>query len=109
MRKNKHLRNLLVTVAVILAAVAVLGVVVAVDSKINDRPAKDISCEEAQKIVNDAFSALPNNVAGGAQKLNEHTETKVNKITHGENRELILSCTYKTKNIEKLIKKLKNI
>ena len=102
-KKNKQLRNLLVCLAVILAVVAVLGTVVVVDARLNDRPAEDLTCEEAQKIVNDAFSALPNNVADGAQKLDEYTEIKVNNIKHGENRELILSCTYKTKNIKKLM------
>lgn len=102
-KKNKQLRSLLVCLAVILAVVAVLGSVVIVDSKVNERPAKDITCEEAQTIVNDAFSTLPEKSAKGSVKLDESTVITVNKVTHGENRELILSCTYTTKNIKKLI------
>lgn len=102
-KKNKQLRNLLVCLAVILAVVAVLGSVVIVDSKINERPAKDLTNEEAQAIVNDALSTLPEKSSKGSLELNANTEITVNKVTHGENRELILNCTYKTKNIKKLI------
>lgn len=102
-KKNKQLRNLLICLAVILAVTSVLGTVVFVDSKINERPAKDITVDEAQKIVDDAFATIPATQAQGAQKLNGLTEIKVNKITHGEDRELILSCTYSTKDIKKAV------
>ena len=70
-KRNKQLRSLLVTFAVILAVVAVLGTVVVVDSSINDRSAKEISIDEAQRIVNDTFDALPAKQAKGAQWLGE--------------------------------------
>ena len=103
-KRNKQLRSLLVTFAVILAVVAVLGTVVVVDSSINDRSAKEISIDEAQRIVNDTFDVLPAKQAKGAQWLGENSEIFVNEIIHGENRELILKCTYNTKDVYATLK-----
>ena len=103
-KKNKQLRSLLVTVAVILAVVAVIGTVVLVDSAINDRPAKELSVKEAQDIVNSAFDELPSKQAAGAKKLSQMSNITVNEIRHGDNRELILSCTYVTKDVYNMMK-----
>jgi len=103
-KKNKQLRSLLVCLSVILAVVAILGTVVAIDSKINDRPAKELSINEAQQIVNDAFDALPAKQAPGAQKLSQMSGITVESIAFGESRELILSCTYTTKDIDTAVK-----
>ena len=98
-KRNKQLRNLLICIAVILSVVTILASVVFVDSVLNDRPAEELSVEEAQQIVNSAFDSLPAKQASVAQWLGENSNIVVDEIRHGENRELILSCTYTTKDV----------
>ena len=98
-KRNKQLRNLLICIAAILSVVTILASVVFVDSMLNDRPAKDLTVEEAQQIVNSSFDSLPAKQASAAQWLGENSNIIVDEIRHGENRELILSCTYTTKDV----------
>ncbi len=107
-KKNKQLRNLLVCLAVILSAVAVLGTAVIVDSKINARPAKELTLDEAQALVDATLDEIPAKYASGANSLNEKTSVTVNSISHGKDRELILSCTYTTKNVYEAMKSQAN-
>ena len=102
-KKNKQLRNLLVCVSIIVAVVAVLGTVVFVDNKLNERPAKEMTVEEAQKLVDTTFDALPGKLSKSAHTLNDNTSITVTEVKHGVNRELILSCTYTTKNVYRAI------
>lgn len=98
-KKNKQLRNLLICVAVILSVITILASVVFVDSVLNDRPAKELSVEEAQSIVNSKFDSLPAKQASAALWLGQNSNIVVDEIRHGEHRELILSCTYNTKDV----------
>ena len=103
-KKNKKLRSLVVCLSVILAILAVLATIIVVDSKVNERPAKEMSIADAQALVNDTLDSLPSPLAQGAQKLSLLSNVTVDSISHGENRELIFNCTYVSKDIKSAIK-----
>lgn len=95
MKKNKHLRNLVVALAAILIVSAVLGVVLLIDGLNNDVSNK-ISKEEAQELLDDTLDTLPNNVSDSAKYIRERTKVEINDIKYGFQKDIILTCSYET-------------
>ncbi len=93
MIKIKSKKNLIVTICV--TAVLVIALFSAVLLSFADMKfSKELSISEAQKIVDDTFSALPKSVAEGANQVFEKTKITVNSVDYGEEKNAILGCTY---------------
>ena len=102
MKKNKHLRNLLCALIAIVIIAGAVGIVVLVDS-LNNRASTEMSIEDAQALVDQALDELPNNVAFSAKYLRENTNVTVNDIRYGNEKDIILSCTYETLDIYSVV------
>lgn len=62
-----------------------------------------ISKEEAQQIIDNSLAAIGKKTAKGAQLILENTKITVNDIAYGEEKDIILSCSYTALNVEKTL------
>lgn len=98
MKDSTKNKKILIEIIVIAALIAVLAAVVIVDTFTNTASAS-LTAEDAQQIIDDTFSDIPNTLAKTAISINEKTEITVNSVEKGVNREFILACTYETVDI----------
>ncbi len=98
MIKNKHLRALVAVFAVIAIVLAAFSVAIFVERQNNTVETK-ITIEEAQKMVDEEFLNLPNNIAPCSKYVAENTTIKVNEIEYGFEKNIILKCSYETVDI----------
>lgn len=103
MKDNKKLKKKIITwiitVAVILAAL--VGVIIY--DRVSNKVDVEITLDEAQRIVDDTFAKLPKNVALSSKKVFENSFVKVNSISYGTEKDIILDCTYSTLDIGSVI------
>ena len=97
------MRLLAVVVALILVAVAALGISIAIGNS-NNTIKEEITLTEAQAIVDATLDKLPNNIARSAKYLRDNTDVTVNGLDYGNEKNIILSCTYKTLDIGSVIR-----
>ena len=64
------------------------------------RVSQDVSVEQAQKIVDDALSGIAKSTADGAIYIMNNTHITVNNIKYGNEKDLILSCSYSSLDVE---------
>ena len=102
MLKKKILPFVLKLLCTVAAVALILGVIYAVQS-FGNRLSGDITIEQAQQIVNDTIATLPSNVANGAKYIAENTTVTVNDLSYGNEKDVILECTYETLNSGKVI------
>lgn len=102
MKKKKTLRFLLKTV-IVLAIVAVCIGAVYLYQSANNKIKTTVTQSEAQDLVNEAISALPESVSPGAKYIVENSSITVNEIKYGNEKNIILYCTYETVNANKVI------
>ena len=96
MKNNKYLRYLVVALSV-LAVLGILVGVMAIAEKSSYGPvSKELTVAEAQSILNETLATLPSSVADCAIYIVEQSEVTVTSISYGEEKDAILSCTYKT-------------
>ncbi len=100
MEKKNLSRKKLLTVIISVAVAVVLLAGLLVWNYLAGRVDVELDLDGAQKLVDDTFAALPVNVAGGSKALMEKTEIKVNKITYGNEKNIILDCEYKTLDVK---------
>ena len=90
----------LAVIAVIIAAVFLIG-------SLGNRTSATLDIEQAQILIDDTFAALPKSVAKSAILLSEMTEIKVDSVNYGNEKDIILGCTYNTVNISKAVSESK--
>lgn len=105
--KNKHLRTLLITLAVLAAAVLIFGAILILDGSTGPIR-EEIALEDAQALIDETFSALPSSVAGCAKYIGSVTHIRVTDITYGENKDATLLCTYETVDVLNTVLSHKN-
>lgn len=98
MVKNKKKRIISgILVVIVLAAAFVVGTLIA--QKIAGSVSRELSVEETQEIADNALAALPKSVATGAVYVADNTKVTVNKVSYGSEKDVILDCTYETKDV----------
>ncbi len=102
MLKKKSLPFIAKLFMAVAAIVLVLAVVYAIQSYQN-RLSGEITIEQAQQIVNEAFDSLPNSVANGAKYIAENTIVTVEDLSYGSEKDVILKCTFSTLGAGKVI------
>lgn len=95
MKHTKFKRTLLTVCAVILLA-ALTVVAVYYVQKAGMRASTELSVEEAQKITDEALSALPGSVATGAKLIADRSHVTVTGVSYGNEKDVLLDCTYRT-------------
>lgn len=100
---NKKRNRILLTVAVIIAAIAVFVAAVAIAQNIAGDVSREFTPAEAQKIVDDALSSLPKSVAAGAKYIVENSTVTVNSVDYGHEKDIILDCSYKTRDVRAVV------
>jgi len=103
MLKNKTLRTFLIVVIVIAVLVGILAAIIFIDNLNNKKISDEITVEEAQTLVDKQLNELPNNVALGSLYVRDQINITVNKIEYGNKKNAILSCSYQTINVGKII------
>ena len=100
--KNK--KRLLISVGICVLAVAIFIAAVIIAQNISGSVSRVLSVDEAQKIVNDTLCSLPSNVATGAKFIAEGSFVTVNSVDSGNEKDIILDCTYSTYDVEKVVR-----
>ena len=103
MIKSKKLRLLAVIGVIILAVALYLGISIVIGNR-NNTVDQQITVSDAQQIIDAQLDLLPNNVALSGKYLRENTEVTVNDLEYGNEKNITLSCTYKTFNIYSVIR-----
>ena len=67
------------------------------------RVSQDVSVADAQKIVDTAFDNIARNTAHGAMIILDKTEIKVQDLKYGNEKDLILTCSYTALNVDEAI------
>ena len=95
---QKH-RKLWIT---IIASVLLLAVIttLALSFLSGTKIMKKVSVEEAQKIVDTAFDNIAKITADGAITILNNTSIKVNSVAYGNEKDLILSCSYEALDVK---------
>lgn len=98
MVKNKKKRTLIgVLIVVVLIAAFIGGTLIA--QKIAGSVSRELSAEEAQQIVDTTLASLPKSVSTGAVYVAENTKVTVDSVSYGSEKDVILDCTYQTKDV----------
>ena len=100
---NKKLTRILITIGICIIALAVFIAAVIIAQNISGNVSREITIEEAQEIIDQKLSSLPGNVATGAKYIVENTSVTVNDIDYGNEKDIILQCTYTTRDVKKTI------
>lgn len=103
MKKNKHLRSFLCVLIAVAVLIGVFASVLLLDS-INNRADQKIDLQQAQEMVNETLDSLPNNVAMSALYIRSRSTVTVNEIDYGNQKDIILTCTYETIDVHTTIK-----
>lgn len=102
MVKKKKNRKWLGLLAVLLVLAALVGGTL-IAQKIAGGVSRELSVEEAQKIVDETLAALPKSVATGAKLLAADTRVTVESVSYGDEKDVILECSYETKDVRTVV------
>ena len=80
-------------IAVLLAAVVGVTLYLAVFAS-GQQVTNKITKEQAQQIVDDTFGGIAKDTAQGAKVIMDACSIKVNSIEYGDNKDVILDCSY---------------
>lgn len=97
--KNNKKRILLTAGICVLAIVAFVAYII-IAQDISGNVSREMTVEEAQTIVDETLSGLPGTVATGAKYIVENTSVTVESISYGDEKDIILDCTYETKAVK---------
>ena len=103
MIKSKKKRNRLIVLIAVLVIIAAAVVVTLVQQAIYGKISREVSIEEAQQIVDETFEALPGAVSMGAKYLEQNTEVTVESLSYGSQKDVILECSYVTKDVKSVV------
>lgn len=97
--KNNKKRILLTAGICVLAIVAFVAYII-IAQDISGNVSREMTVEEAQTIVDETLSGLPSTVATGAKYIVENTSVTVESVSYGDEKDIILDCTYETKAVK---------
>ena len=99
------------TLACIIAVILMLGVVggIVVSSFADTKPSRELSVLEAEDIVNTSLQNLPKKISKGAAFVAKNSSVKVNSLEYGNEKNIILNCTYTTVDIASAIEENKQL
>ncbi len=103
MIKSKKMKLLALIGIIVLVLAIALGVSIIIGNS-NNIVKQELTIEEAQALIDKQLDALPNNIAFSAKYLRENTTVTVEGIDYGNEKNIILSCSYKTLDIYNTIK-----
>ena len=95
MKKNKHLRNLIIAVSVVLFVAIIVGAVLVIDS-LNNRVSEKITVEEAKELLDTTLDKLPTSVADSSKYIRQNMTVTVNELEYGNKKDILLKCSYET-------------
>ena len=98
MVKNKKKRTLIGVLTVFVLIAAFIGGTL-IAPKIAGSVSRELPAEEAQQIVDTTLASLPKSVSTGAVYVAENTKVTVNDVSYGSEKDVILDCTYETKDV----------
>ena len=101
-KKSRKLQKTLIW----FAAIAIVLCAVLVIDFLSGRVTEEITLDEAQAIVDEAFDALPRSVAKVASALLERSEVRVESLEYGSEKNIVLHCTYNTVDIASVVYEL---
>lgn len=102
MKKKSTARKFLTAAIILIAVVAILFAVYGIQ-KIGNKFSTELTIEQAQKLVDENLSQLPNPVSTGAKYVFETSKVVVNEVSYGTEKNAVLSCTYSAPAIGKII------
>lgn len=81
-----------------LVFVALIGVIAGliVGSFADMKPSREITPSQAEQIVTDTLKTLPKSVSTGAKQVAQNSSVTVNDIKYGNEKNIILDCSYTT-------------
>lgn len=94
MFKKLGKKTLILTVVFLAVVGIVAGLIVG--SFADMKPSRELTAAQAEKIVTDTLKELPKSVSSGAKQVAERSSVKVNDIEYGDEKNIILDCTYTT-------------
>ena len=98
MKKKPSLITIITAVVLSLAllgGVVFLGVELIIE--LGDRsPAKEITVEQAESLINDTVANLPAATASGTKFVKENIRISVTDISYGDYKDIRITCTYET-------------
>ena len=100
-RKNKRLKSI-ITVALV-CIIAVAAILFATGKNSENQVSVKLDAAQAQKIVDDTFSAIAKSTAQGALYILESTEITVEDVEYGYEKDIILSCSYKAPDVKNAV------
>lgn len=106
-RKKKAMSKPLKALIFIGVVIVVLAAVLVVDS-LGNRAGATLDIHQAQALVDDTFASLPNPVAKSALLIAEKSAIKVNSVDYGNEKDIILGCTFSTVNVSEAIEACKS-
>ena len=80
---------------ILIVAAAFLGIELARELS-DSRVSKELTVSECQQIVDKTFENLPVSKTGASKLIIDQTEITVNQVEYGTQKDIILSCDYKT-------------
>lgn len=93
--KSKNTKKIIgAAVGAVLVLAVVLAVVLSVTGGGGDKVSRELSVSEAQAIVDAKLESLAKVTASGAKKVLDKTSITVNEVEYGNEKDVILSCTY---------------
>mgnify|MGYP002522862364 FL=1 len=81
------------------AIVIIALAVVVITDRLGNRADVKLTAEEAQALVDKTFTSLPKSVAKTAKAVFDKSSVTVNDVSYGDEKDIILDCTYKTVDI----------
>ena len=100
-KKTNH-KKLITYICVAVAVIIALSAVIIVSFSGNV-VSRELSVEEAQKLVNDTFEDLPKSISKGAVYVVENSSVTVKSVSKGIEKNLILKCEYNTIEVGKTL------
>ncbi len=97
------------TLIITLVFVALVGVIAGliVGSFADMKPSRELTPSEAEQIVSDTLKTLPKSVSTGAKQIAQNSSVTVNDIKYGNEKNIILDCTYSTIDIASAVEENK--
>ena len=87
----------------IVAVIAVAAVVLYLVNSADKQVEAEVDVARAQTIVDETFASFPRKTAPGAKLIIDNTKITVNSVEYGNEKNVILNCTYNTLDVNKAL------
>ena len=105
MLKKISKKTLIITVVCVALVGLLAGLIVG--SFADMKPSRELTAAEAEQIVADTLKTLPKSVSTGAKQVAQKSNITVNDIKYGNEKNIILDCTYTTIDITSAVEENK--